>query len=202
MYISRGTSREDREGRVQGTGQLRLHLGCINGGWAASDHGHVGEDSDGVVGGAQGRGRRPTGGAPGALAGAVGHGTTGRAPPPIEAAVETVSAADFLAGVAEYGRHYVLRQPAETQEARRSGCAWTRRRGWPGTLSSRQARTSRSYASRVVVRAGRPVTVATPPPCPKPTRNSIQSVSAQFLPSFCPVSVIPFVPHSKRPDTR
>ncbi|EOD36487.1 hypothetical protein EMIHUDRAFT_362423 [Emiliania huxleyi CCMP1516] len=35
---------------------------------------------------AQGRGRRPTGGAPGALAGAVGHGTTGRAPPPIEAA--------------------------------------------------------------------------------------------------------------------
>ena len=53
--------------------------------------------------------------------------------------------------MAEYGRHYVLRQPAETQEARRSGCAWTRRRGWPGTLSSRQARTSRSYASRVVV---------------------------------------------------
>jgi hypothetical protein len=40
---------------------------------------------------AQGRGCRPTGGAPGALAGAVGHGTTGRAPPPIEAAVETVS---------------------------------------------------------------------------------------------------------------
>ena len=61
------------------------------GGWAASNHRHVGEDSDGVVGGAQGRGRRPTGGAPGALAGAVGHGTTGRAPPPIEAAVETVS---------------------------------------------------------------------------------------------------------------
>ena len=27
----------------------------------------------------------------GALAGAVGHGTTGRAPPPIAAAVETVS---------------------------------------------------------------------------------------------------------------
>ena len=34
-------------------------------GWAAPNHGHVGEDSDGVVGGAQGRGRRPTGGAPG-----------------------------------------------------------------------------------------------------------------------------------------
>ena len=42
-----------------------LHLGCINGvrwaalEWAASNHGHVGEDSDGVVGGAQGQGRRP-----------------------------------------------------------------------------------------------------------------------------------------------
>ena len=57
----------------------------INGGytciWAASDHGHIGEDSDGVVGGAQGRGRRPTGGASGSgwrAAGAGGHGTSGR----------------------------------------------------------------------------------------------------------------------------
>ena len=73
-----------------------------------------------------------------------GHETTGRAPPPIEAAVETVRLT--ASRVAEYGQHYVLRQPAEPQEARRSGCAWTRRRGWPGTLSSRQARsTSRSY---------------------------------------------------------
>ena len=45
--------------------------------------------------------------------------------------------AGAVVGVAEYGRHYVLRQPAESQEARWSGCAGTRRRGWPGTLSSR-----------------------------------------------------------------
>ena len=82
-----------RPGGVRGDGGLGFCISALhpmaNG--LPSNHGHVGEDSDGVVGGAQGRGRRPTGGAPGALAGAVGHGTTGRAPPPIEAAVETVS---------------------------------------------------------------------------------------------------------------
>ena len=40
-------------------------------------------------------------------------------PPPVEAAVETVSAAEVLAGVAEYGPNYVLPQPAESKTARR-----------------------------------------------------------------------------------
>ena len=47
----------------------------------------------------------PTGGASGTprwrAVGAGGHGTTGRAPPPVDVAVETVSADDVLAGVAE-----------------------------------------------------------------------------------------------------
>ena len=40
-------------------------------------------------------------------------------PPPVEAAVETVSAAEVLAGVAEYGPNYSLPQPAEPKTARR-----------------------------------------------------------------------------------
>ena len=40
-------------------------------------------------------------------------------PPPVEAAVETVSAAEVLAGVAEYGPNYSLPQPAESKTARR-----------------------------------------------------------------------------------
>jgi len=47
----------------------------------------------------------PTGGASGTprwrAVGAGAHGTTGRAPPPVDVAVETVSADDVLAGVAE-----------------------------------------------------------------------------------------------------
>jgi len=38
-------------------------------------------------------------------------------PPPVEAAVETVSAAEVLAGVAEYGPNYLLPQPAESKTA-------------------------------------------------------------------------------------
>ena len=40
-------------------------------------------------------------------------------PPPVEAAVETVSAAEVLANVAEYGPNYVLPQAAESKTARR-----------------------------------------------------------------------------------
>ena len=42
-----------------------------------------------------------------------------RAPPLVEAAVETVSAAEALANVAEYGPNYVLPQAAESKTARR-----------------------------------------------------------------------------------
>ena len=56
-----------RPGGVRGDGGLGFCISALhpmaNG--LPSNHGHVGEDSDGVVGGAQGRGRRPTGGAPG-----------------------------------------------------------------------------------------------------------------------------------------
>ena len=37
-------------------------------------------------------------------------------PPPVEAAVETVSAAEVLANVAEYGPNYVLPQAAESKD--------------------------------------------------------------------------------------
>ena len=46
-------------------------------------------------------------------------------PPPVEAAVETVSAAEVLAGVAEYGPNYLLPQPAESNASaapRRAPC--------------------------------------------------------------------------------
>ena len=105
--VSRG---QGAEGRVRvvvvGGGTLSeggdaLEVGRPNGGWAVSNHGHVGEDSDGVVGGAQGRGRRPTGGASGTprWRAAVAREVTKRRverrveppPLPVEAAVETVS---------------------------------------------------------------------------------------------------------------
>ena len=172
MYISRGTSREDREGRVRGQrgGQhsFGLHLGCINGGWAASDHGHVGEDSDGVVGERRGEGvdRRAAHQEP--LAGErLAREVTERRverrvelpPPPVEAAVETVSAAEVLAGVAEHGPNYSLPQPAESKTARRkrlrldaaariAGHAVVEagthveilgeHRWWPGTITGRE----------------------------------------------------------------
>ena len=98
--------------------------------WAASNHGHVGEDSDGVVGGAQGRGRRPTGAASGTprwrAAGAGGIGTsgrtTGRAPPSAgrgRGRDGERGRGEVLAGVAEYGPNYSLPQPAESKTARR-----------------------------------------------------------------------------------
>ena len=101
------TERVELPGRCGGRGclvQWRIMI-------AASNHGHIGEDSDGVVGGAQGRGRRPTGGASGSDP-SLASGWRGRSrndrrverrvelpPPPVEAAVETVSAAEVLAGV-------------------------------------------------------------------------------------------------------
>ena len=58
---------------------------------AMAGHGHVGETATASLVERRGEGvdRRAARQEP--LAGAVGHGTTGRAPPPIEAAVETVS---------------------------------------------------------------------------------------------------------------
>ena len=71
MYF-RGCECWTEGGRVQRGGVRGVRLvfqgGTILGraaGVGGPDHGHVDEDSDGVVGGAQGRGRRPTGGAPG-----------------------------------------------------------------------------------------------------------------------------------------
>ena len=80
-------------------------------------------------------------------------------PPPVEATVETVSAAEVLAGVAEYGPNYVLPQPAESKTARRkrlrvdaaariAGHAVVEtgthveilgeQRWWPGTITGRE----------------------------------------------------------------
>ena len=131
-------------------GQLG-YMDCIsaasNGGWAASDHGHVGEDSDGVVGGAQGRGRRPTGAASGTprwrAAGAGGHGTsgrtTGRAPPSAgrgRGRDGERGRGPRGCGLAEYGPTYCCRRPRSLRRRGGSGCAWTRRRGRPGTLGT------------------------------------------------------------------
>ena len=80
-------------------------------------------------------------------------------PPPVEAAVETVSAAEVLANVAEYGPNYVLPQAAESKTARRkrlrvdaaariAGHAVVEtgthveilgeQRWWPGTITGRE----------------------------------------------------------------
>ena len=136
MYISRGTSREDREGRVQGGDRggvaqwriaSRLHQWRMGGlgsrsrrrgqrrrrwwraGARASTDGRRIRDPS-LASGWRGRSRKSE---------RRVERRVELPPPPVEAAVETVSAAEVLAGVAEYGPNYSLPQPAESKTARR-----------------------------------------------------------------------------------